>query len=411
MRIAVTQQPFRSGSLFLLRLSHSQPRMMTRLSGVLFVIATGYTGICATRSLLPGDADRGKDVFRTQHCVVCHSINGEGGKSAPDLGRGVERGFSPYVMAGLMWNHAPVMWAAMEREGVAKPELSEQQAADLFVYFFAARYFEQPGDTKRGARVFLVKRCAECHGIGSVLREGIQPVAAWKALADPIALAQQAWNHSREMKPALDRMGIPYPRFSAKELTDLLVYLRSTRETGRADDFSPGPVESGEKLFVLKGCAGCHRGALTLEARPTRYSLTDFAAAMWEHSFRIVHSPAPLTYEEMRRLVGYLVSTQFFEERGDLEQGKRVFASKHCGACHDDSSSGAPGRSAMAGRMTSFEMVAALWKHGPAMLNRMRLKEISWPRFSGSEMADLTAYLHGLKLKQRRPVIDPAGHP
>jgi mono/diheme cytochrome c family protein len=113
----------------------------------------------------------------------------------------------------------------------------------------------------------------------------------------------------------------------------------------------------------------------------------------------------------MRRLVGYLVSTQFFEERGDQEQGKRVFASKHCGACHDDSSSGAPGRSAMAGRMTSFEMVAALWKHGPAMLNRMRLKEISWPRFSGSEMADLTAYLHGFKLKQRRPVIDPARHP
>ena len=49
------------------------------------------------------------------------------------------------------------------------PELSEQQAADLFVYFFAARYFEQPGDAKRGQRVFLGKRCGECHGVGSVL--------------------------------------------------------------------------------------------------------------------------------------------------------------------------------------------------------------------------------------------------
>ena len=115
---------------------------MKRLSCVLFVIATGRTGVCATRSLLPGDADRGKDVFRTQDCVVCHSINGEGEKSAPDLGRGAERGFSPYVLAGLLWNHAPLMWAAMERKGIAKPELSEQQAADLFVYFFAARYFE-----------------------------------------------------------------------------------------------------------------------------------------------------------------------------------------------------------------------------------------------------------------------------
>jgi mono/diheme cytochrome c family protein len=385
--------------------------MMKRLSGLLFVIAAGHTGICATRSLLPGDADRGKDVFRTQDCVVCHSINGEGGKSAPDLGQGVERGFSPYVLAGLLWNHAPLMWTAMERKGVAKPGLSEQQAADLFVYFFAARYFEQPGDARRGERVFLGKRCGECHGIGSALRPGIQPVAAWKSLADPIALAQQLWNHSREMKPALDRMKIPYPRFSAQEMTDLLVYLRSTREPGRAGDFSPGPAESGEQLFVSKGCAGCHRGVLTLQARPTRYSLTDFAAAMWNHSFRAPSNPAPLSYEEMRRLVGYLVSTQFYEERGDLRQGKKVFASKHCAACHDDPSSGAPARSAMAGRMTSFDMAAALWKHGPVMLDRMRLKKISWPQFSGSEMADLAAYLHGFQLKQRRPPIDAARHP
>jgi mono/diheme cytochrome c family protein len=132
---------------------------------------------------------------------------------------------------------------------------------------------------------------------------------------------------------------------------------------------------------------------------------------MWNHPFRIVHDPEPLTYEEMRRLVGYLVSTQFYEERGDLKQGQRVFASKRCGTCHNDPSSGAPARSAMAGRMTSFDMVAALWKHGPVMLDRMRLKKIAWPRFSGSEMADLAAYLHGSSLKQRRPPIDSASHP
>ena len=135
--------------------------MMKRLVGLLFAIAAGYIGICATRSLPPGDADRGRDLFRTLNCVACHSIAGEGGKSAPDLGRGVERGFSPYIMAGLLWNHAPVMWAAMDAKGVAKPELSEQQAADLFVYFFAARYFEQPGDARRGEQVFREKRCVE----------------------------------------------------------------------------------------------------------------------------------------------------------------------------------------------------------------------------------------------------------
>jgi hypothetical protein len=39
-------------------------------------------------------------------------------------------------------------------------------------------------------------------------------------------------------------------------------------------------------------------------------------------------------------------------------------------------------------------MVAALTHHGPAMLDRMQEKHIAWPRFSGSEMSDLIAYLN-----------------
>ncbi len=384
---------------------------MKRLWGWLFVIAASHMGICAAASLLPGDVDRGKDVFRAQNCVVCHSVNGQGGKSAPDLGRGVARGFSPYVMAGLLWNHAPVMWAAAERMGVARPELGEQQAADLFVYFFAARYFDRPGDIQRGERVFLGNRCVECHGIRSAGREGIQPVVAWKSLADPIALAQQMWSHSGEMKAELDRTEIPYPRFSSQEMTDLLAYLRSTQAPGRVAAFSPGSAESGAEIFASKGCAGCHKGELALEARPTRYSLTDFAAAMWNHSLRTPDNPAPLDYEEMRRLVGYLVSTQLFEERGNPEQGKKVFAKKRCETCHDDPSSGALSRPAMAGKITSFGIVAALWKHGPAMLSRMRSKKISWPRFSGSEMADLAAYLYGSNLKRRGTPADSVPRP
>ena len=124
---------------------------------------------------------------------------------------------------------------------------------------------------------------------------------------------------------------------------------------------------------------------------------------MWNHALRVSQNPAPLSYEEMRRLVGYLVSMQFFEERGDMRQGQKVFSSKHCGACHDDASSGAPARTSMAGRMTSFAMVAALWKHGPAMLRTMQMRKISWPRFSGSEMADLAAYLDDVSLRQRGP--------
>jgi mono/diheme cytochrome c family protein len=376
--------------------------MMKRISGLLVVIAASGAGVGATLSLLPGDASRGKELFRAWSCNTCHNINGEGGKSAPDLGKRVERGFSPSVMAGLMWNHAPAMWAGMERKGVARPEPGEQQAADLFVYLFAARFFEQPGDARRGRQVFAAKRCGTCHGATSPLREGIRPVSAWEALADPIALAQRMWNHSRDMRLALDGTATAYPRLSAQELTDLLAYLRSTVEHRPAGEIAPPPAQAGAELFATKGCAGCHRGALALEARATRYGLTGFASAMWNHPFGSRPSTAQLSYGEMRELVGYLVSTQFFEERGDPDKGRKVFAEKRCIVCHDNPSSGAPARSTMDGTMTSFGMVAAVWKHGPAMLKRMRAEKIAWPHFSDSEMADVTAYLHGVEFKRRR---------
>jgi hypothetical protein len=41
--------------------------------------------------------------------------------------------------------------------------------------------------------------------------------------------------------------------------------------------------------------------------------------------------------------------------------------------------------------------------HGPTMLDRMRRSKIGWPRFRGSEMADLAAYLHGTEFRRRNP--------
>jgi len=123
---------------------------------------------------------------------------------------------------------------------------------------------------------------------------------------------------------------------------------------------------------------------------------------MWNHPIKAPQFSPPLTYDEMRRLIGYLMSAQFLVERGEPERGRQVFLGKRCANCHDNPSSGAPGRSQMAGRMTSYGMLSALWKHGPQMLNTMQQSGISWPRLDAQEMADLTAYLHGTEFKRRR---------
>jgi cytochrome c2 len=375
------------------------PLSPIRLVALSFGLACGFTAHGATASLLTGDAERGKAVFQTWNCAACHSVNGAGSGKTTDLGRPSERDFGPSEMAGRLWSHAPVMWAAMEKAGIRNPELLEQDGADLFVYLFASRSFETPGNAARGRRTFQQKRCASCHG--ATPAHGALPVSAWKSVSEPVALVQRMWNHSRQMGPALTRAGATWPRLSAQELRDILTYVRSVNTASPSDDFSPGGAVSGQELFVSKGCAGCHKGSLKLETRSTRYGFTELAAAMWNHAFRVPGEPAAFSYDEMRRLVGYLVSIQFYEERGDSERGKQLFEKKRCSSCHDHPETGAPARGRMAGKMNSFGLATALWKHGPVMLVRMKRTNTPWPQFSGNDVADLTAYLHGAQLKKR----------
>jgi cytochrome c2 len=375
---------------------------MIRIASLISLFTLAYSGTCATRQLLLGDAERGGEVFRSHGCIACHSVNRKGGGIGPDLAQMAERGFSPYSMTALLWNHAPAMWRTLDQKGFARPELTPQQAADLFVFFFAISYFEGPGDARRGERVFRTYKCGQCHGINDPVAAGVAPVRNWQSLDHPILLAQQMWNHSRDMGTTLGRTGIPFPRLTPLDLTDMLVYLRSVLGRRGVGSFMPGSPEEGRKLFVAKGCAACHRGDQAFEGRPTRYTLNDIAAAMWNHPRSALPDEASISLEEMRQLVGYLLSVQFFEERGNAERGRLLFGKKHCVACHENPSGQAPGRAAMAGRMTSFEMAAALWKHGPAMSEAMLQKKIRWPRFDGVDMADLTSYLHGYEFKRRQ---------
>src|SRR5438309_10848034 len=157
----------------------------------------------AAGSDVSGDARRGEQLFQSQQCVRCHSLNGRGGTFAPDLAKRIDRDYSPTVMASLMWNHAPEMWGAMKKEGIERPPLSPEQAADLFAYFVSARYFERPGDAGRGKQLFAAKHCADCHGITDSKVAGAPPIAKWESLADPVVLAQPMWNPGAQMKAAL----------------------------------------------------------------------------------------------------------------------------------------------------------------------------------------------------------------
>jgi len=348
-------------------------------------------------SIVPGEARRGEQLFQSEQCVRCHSFKGKGGGAAPDLARRIDRNYTPTVMATLMWNHAPDMWEAMQKGGIQRPRLSAESSADLFAYFVSARYFERPGDAARGKQTFSAKHCAECHGMTTSNAAGAPPVAKWESLADPVILAQQMWNHGPRMREEFARKKLAWVALTAPELTDILVYLQNQPETRDLTlNFQFLPSATGEVLFQSKGCAGCHTGKLALEKRLKNQTLTEIVVDMWNHQPSMKNPPPTLSQEEMRQILSYIWVRQYFQGDGNAAQGKKVFAEKNCATCHNDGSGGAPKLGKGKDAYSDITMVAALWEHGPRMLELMSEKKLAWPRFTTQQMSDLIAYLNSL---------------
>jgi hypothetical protein len=56
-----------------------------------------------------------------------------------------------------------------------------------------------------------------------------------------------------------------------------------------------------------------------------------------------------------------------------------VFTAKNCATCHNDASSGAPKLAKGKDAYSDITMVAALWDHGPQMLESMKARKLAWP--------------------------------
>lgn len=341
------------------------------------------------------DSARGEKLFQTMSCVFCHSINGKGGKLAPDLGRIVDRNFTPASLAATMWNHAPTMWEAMRARNFKPIDMTPQVARDLFAYFYSTHFFDKPGDAGRGKRAFAERGCTKCHGLTEFVRPMIKPVSQWEAIDNPIALAQAMWNHRQYMIQQTGEAHVKWPELSAQDLTDMLVYFRHLPSPpSKQPVFRIGEDHNGVAVFNAKGCPMCHTPGSGLSSRIRGETLTAIAAEMWNHAPRMAASGAPpveFAPGEMQDLLNYLWARQFFQDYGNPAAGRRVFESKRCALCHEDPSSGAP---RIVGQpLNTSEMVSALWHHGARMLDQMRAKKIPWPRFEGQQMSDLLAYL------------------
>jgi mono/diheme cytochrome c family protein len=83
------------------------------------------------------------------------------------------------------------------------------------------------------------------------------------------------------------------------------------------------------------------------------------------------------------------------ERPGDPEQGRTVFATKHCTRCHRPrgQSTGVPALEDLRRLQGAFQLAGRLWNHAPAMFTVLTQEGIEWPRLTEAEMGDLMAYL------------------
>ena len=116
----------------------------------------------------PGDASRGKDLFREKGCIECHAVYGVGGSVGPDLSHvaGVD---TPLLWTQALWNHAPAMGYWLEKLGLAWPKFEGREMNDLTAYIRQiapaprAERLVLPADPGRGWKLFQSKSCIVCH--------------------------------------------------------------------------------------------------------------------------------------------------------------------------------------------------------------------------------------------------------
>jgi hypothetical protein len=126
--------------------------------------------------------------------------------------------------------------------------------------------------------------------------------------ADLLTRAIEAGKHIYCEKPVADDLNkaiavamlakaklrnIAWPQLSAQDLSDLLVYLRNLPSTrGHATLFATSAGINGEAIFKSKGCVACHQSGSSLASRIKGRTLTEIAAAMWNHAPRMPTQPA-----------------------------------------------------------------------------------------------------------------------
>lgn len=351
--------------------------------------------------------------FGEKQCAICHSVNGRGGRVAPDLGTIHPGTPATAWLATVLWDHAPGMWRQMR--GGKTPQLSQEEMAHILAFLYQAGGADTAGDPNAGQRVFSAKGCAHCHSVRSSGGKLAPDLGQIAASGDSVAWMHAMWNHAQSMIDPITRELGQWPQFKGNEMNDLVAYASGggpqRRPVSTDENGLRGSAERGWQVFQAK-CIQCHSvrgkgGHLGPELGPDHdlpNSPAQFAAILWNHApamleqAREAKMAAPtLQGDEISNVLRFLASLRYFEPSGSPFLGERVFAERGCARCHGSKAEGTregPPLRAGADAFTTVSLATALWRHGPTMWARAEQLGIPWPSLEATDIGDLLSFLN-----------------
>jgi cytochrome c len=78
---------------------------------------------------------RGRELFASKGCVVCHAVNGVGGEDAPPLDADtMPQVMNPFEFAAKMWRGAQAMIYLQQEELGAQIDFTGEELADIIAF-------------------------------------------------------------------------------------------------------------------------------------------------------------------------------------------------------------------------------------------------------------------------------------
>jgi cytochrome c551/c552 len=189
----------------------------------------------------------------------------------------------------------------------------------------------------------------------------------------------------------------------------------------------PSNPLDGRIVFEEKGCIVCHSlsgygGTIGPDLARQKYygSFLELGSIIWNHvpemdrKFRELKIERPRFNEkEMLDLIYFVYYLRYLGEPGSVSKGKKLLTSKGCMSCHQISGQGgsvAPDFALLQQFASPLYMAQAMWNHGPSMQEQMKELNMSYPKISGEDIANLTAYIRQATLANTEIRMSP-GNP